>query len=79
MWAFVFYGCLFQPQPNQEKKTFCLQVMPFWLKDVGATFKRLMDKIFKEQICKNLEVYVDEILVRSKQATDHSKTCWRLG
>ncbi|XP_073290538.1 uncharacterized protein [Primulina huaijiensis] len=46
--------------------TFCYVVMPFGLKNAVATYQRLMDKVFKKQIGKNVEVYVDDILIKSK-------------
>lgn len=45
--------------------------MPLDLKNVGATFQHLMDKIFKTQIVRNLEVGVDDILVKYKVKEDH--------
>lgn len=45
--------------------------MPFDLKNSGTTFQRLVDKVFKSQINKNLEVYVDDILVKSKTRKNH--------
>lgn len=46
-----------------EAGTFCFTVMSFGLKNAGATFQWLMDKIFKNQIGWNVEVYSDGILV----------------
>ncbi|XP_073130883.1 uncharacterized protein [Henckelia pumila] len=43
-------------------------VMTFGLKNAGATYQRLMDKVFKQQIGKNIEVYVDDILVKTHTA-----------
>jgi hypothetical protein len=40
--------------------------MPFGLKNAGATYERLMDNAFKKQIGRNLEVYVDDIVFKSK-------------
>ncbi|XP_073138405.1 uncharacterized protein [Henckelia pumila] len=48
--------------------TYCYVVMPFGLKNSGATYQRLMDKVFKQQIGKNIEVYIDDILVKSRTA-----------
>ncbi|KAL0401993.1 UNVERIFIED_CONTAM: hypothetical protein Slati_4229200 [Sesamum latifolium] len=51
--------------------TFCYVAMPFRLKNAGATYQRLVDKIFRSQIGRNVEVYVDDMLVKSKKAEDH--------
>ncbi|KAL0454671.1 UNVERIFIED_CONTAM: hypothetical protein Slati_0806300 [Sesamum latifolium] len=53
--------------------TFCYTAMPFGLKNAGATYQRLVDKIFRHQIGRNMEVYVDDMLVKSKKAPDHIK------
>lgn len=57
-------------QSDQEKasfitsqRLFCYKVMPFKLKDVSATYQRLVNKIVKQQIGKNIEVYVDDIII----------------
>nr|GEY08418.1 reverse transcriptase domain-containing protein [Tanacetum cinerariifolium] len=39
--------------------------MPFGLKNAGATYQRLMDKAFESQIGQNIEVYVDDLVVKS--------------
>jgi hypothetical protein len=44
---------------------FCYQNMPFGLKTVGATYQRLIDNIFKDQIGANMEAYVDDLLIKS--------------
>ena len=46
-------------------------VMPFNLKNIGATYQRLMNKMFKSQIGCNVEVYVDKMLVKSRHANHH--------
>ncbi|KAL0446001.1 UNVERIFIED_CONTAM: Retrovirus-related Pol polyprotein from transposon.6 [Sesamum latifolium] len=51
--------------------TFCYVTMPFGLKNAGATYQRLMDKIFWPQIGRNVEVYIDDMLVKSKKVEDH--------
>ena len=51
---------------------YCYRVMPFGLKNVGATYQRMVNKVFQSQIGRNLEVYVDDIIVKSKQAFDHA-------
>nr|KYP65729.1 Transposon Ty3-I Gag-Pol polyprotein [Cajanus cajan] len=54
-----------------ESTNYCYQVMPFGLKNAGATFQRLMDKIFGDQIGKNMEVYVDDMVVKSADPPSH--------
>ena len=46
-------------------------VMPFGLKNAGATYQRLMNKMFAHQIGRNVQVYVDDILVKSLREDDH--------
>ncbi|KAL0333064.1 UNVERIFIED_CONTAM: hypothetical protein Scaly_2207900 [Sesamum calycinum] len=41
-------------------------------KNTGATYQRLVDKIFRQQIGRNVEVYVDDMLVKRKEARDHA-------
>ena len=45
--------------------------MPFGLKNVKATYQRLMDKMFVHQIGRNVQVYVDNMLVKSVREDDH--------
>ena len=59
-------------EADQEKTSFvtsqglfCYKVMPFGLKNAGATYQRLMNKMFARQIGRNVEVYVDDMLVKS--------------
>ena len=47
--------------------------MPFGLKNVGATYQRLMNKMFASKIRKNVQVYVDDMLVKSQREEDHLK------
>ncbi|XP_027155637.1 uncharacterized protein LOC113756010 [Coffea eugenioides] len=49
-----------------EKGTYCYVTMPFGLKNAGATYQRLVNKLFKDQIGRNMEVYVDDMLVKSR-------------
>ena len=65
--------------PEDEEKTafitnrrlYYYRVMPFGLKNEGATYQRLVNKIFKEQIGRNMEVYVDDMLVKNKSSMNH--------
>ncbi|GKD73843.1 reverse transcriptase domain-containing protein [Tanacetum coccineum] len=45
---------------------FCYSKMPFGLKNAGATYQRLVDKAFQKQIGQNLEVYVDDLVIKSR-------------
>ncbi|GAA0171855.1 hypothetical protein LIER_25794 [Lithospermum erythrorhizon] len=47
------------------------KVMPFGLKNVGATYQRMVNNILKEQIRRNMEIYVDDMLVKSRAMNDH--------
>ncbi|GKD66530.1 reverse transcriptase domain-containing protein [Tanacetum coccineum] len=44
---------------------FCYSKMPFGLKNAGSTYQRLVDKAFQRQIGRNLEVYVDDLVIKS--------------
>ena len=50
---------------------FCYKVMSFSLKNAGATYQRLMNKIFSHQIGRNVQVYVDDMLVKNQLENDH--------
>ncbi|XP_073129380.1 uncharacterized protein [Henckelia pumila] len=70
--AYVWYYQIPLAKEDKEKVifvkstgTYCYVVMPFGLKNVGATYQRLMKKVFEQQIGKNIEVYVDDILVKT--------------
>ncbi|GJS77514.1 reverse transcriptase domain-containing protein [Tanacetum coccineum] len=45
---------------------FCYSKMLFGLKNAGATYQRLVDKAFYKQIGRNLEVYVDDLVIKSR-------------
>ena len=46
--------------------------MPFRLKNVGATFQRLVTKMFQPLLGKTMEVYIDDMLIKSKEQLDHA-------
>ena len=50
---------------------YCYKAMPFGLKNAGATYQRLVNKMFKEQLGKTMEVYIDDMVVKSKKAENH--------
>ena len=65
-------------EADQEKTSFvtsqglfCYKVMPFGLKNAGATYQRLVNHMFHPQIGRNVEVYVDDMLVKSQDEEIH--------
>ena len=46
-------------------------MMSFGLKNAGATYQRLMNKMFTHQLGRNVQVYVDDMLVKSVRENDH--------
>ena len=76
--AFSGYNQIKMAEEDQENTAFitsqglyCYKVMPFGLKNVGATYQRLVNKMFSQQIGRNMEVYVDDMLVKSKEELTH--------
>ena len=65
--------------PNDQEKTsfviaqgtYCYIVMPLGLKNAGATYQRLVNKMFQKQIGTTMEVYIDDMLVKSTTAELH--------
>ncbi|RDY14101.1 hypothetical protein CR513_00884, partial [Mucuna pruriens] len=68
-----------QMHPRDEEKTafiidngtFYYKVMSFGLKNTRATYQCLMDKIFKDVIEVDVEVYIDDMVVKSEAAGEH--------
>nr|BAB39950.1 putative polyprotein [Oryza sativa Japonica Group] len=52
--------------------TFCHLRMPFGLRNAGATFARLVYKVLGKQLGRNVEAYIDDIVVKSRKAFDHA-------
>ncbi|CAL9000663.1 unnamed protein product, partial [Prunus brigantina] len=55
------------------KGIYCYKVMPFGLKNAGATYQRAMQKIFGDMLHKNVKCYVDDLVIKSKRREDHLK------
>ena len=51
--------------------TYCYVVMPFGLKNADATYQRAMMAIFHDMIHIDMEVYMDDILVKSRTCSEH--------
>src|SRR3954470_4796046 len=47
---------------------FCYKTMPFRLKNAGSTYQRMMQACLKEQIGRNVQVYVDDIVIKTYKA-----------
>ncbi|XP_052193775.1 uncharacterized protein LOC127802122 [Diospyros lotus] len=56
-----------------NKATYCYIVMPFGLKNAGATYQRLVNKFFQHRLGRNMEAYVDDMLVKRLVAEHHPK------
>ncbi|GKV52490.1 hypothetical protein SLEP1_g59066 [Rubroshorea leprosula] len=63
---------------DKEKSSFyvgdeiyCYVMMPFSLKNESATYQKMVTIMFQAQIGKNLEVYVDDFMVKSQKAKDY--------
>ena len=63
---------------DQEKTAFVTpvgnyhyKVMPFGLKNAGSTYQRMMTKMFESRLGKTMEVYIDDMVVKSKLASEH--------
>ena len=76
--AFSGYNQIRMHEDDQEKTSFvtsqglfCYRVMPFGLKNAGVTYQRLMNRMFAPQIGRNVQVYVDDMLVKSRREEDH--------
>ena len=66
--------------PNAEKAAFITphwldyyNVVPFGLKNIKATYQRLVTKIFQQLLGETREVYINDMLVKSKECFDHTK------
>ncbi|XP_050281388.1 uncharacterized protein LOC126722250 [Quercus robur] len=76
--AFSGYNQIRMDEANQEKTSFvtsqglfCYKVMSFGLKNTGATYQRLVNHMFRQQIGRNVEVYIDDMLVKSQDEGRH--------
>ena len=76
--AFYSYNRIKLDEAGQEKTSFvtnqglfCHKVMPFGLKNVGATYQRLINKMFAHQIGINVQVYINDMLVKTRREDEH--------
>ena len=76
--AFSRYNQIKMDEEDQEKTAFitsqglyCYKVMSFGLKNAGVTYQRLVNRMFNKQIGRNMEVYVNDMLIKSKEELAH--------
>ena len=76
--AFQGYYQILLASDDQEKTTFVTptgnyhyKVVPFGLKNAGSAYQRMMIKMFEPQLGKNIEVYIVDMVVKSKEVSDH--------
>ncbi|KAI5339814.1 hypothetical protein L3X38_019086 [Prunus dulcis] len=76
--AYSGYNQIFMHPEDQAHTSFitdrglyCYKVMPFGLKNAGATYQRLVNHLFAPLIGTTMEVYVDDMLVKSRTADQH--------
>ena len=84
-WDVVVLRCLLRISSNTHASSrhrkniihrptlLCYNVMPFGLKNTGATYQRLVTKMFRPLLGKLIEVYIDDMLVKSKECLDHAE------
>ena len=47
------------------------KVMPFGLKNAGSTYQQMMTKMFEPQLGRSIEVYIDDMVVKSRVVSEH--------
>ena len=78
--AFQGYHQIPLASDDQEKTAFVTpignyhyKVMPFDLKNAGSTYQRMMTKMFESQLGRSIQVYIDDMVVKSKIVSEHVK------
>ncbi|XP_019194876.1 PREDICTED: uncharacterized protein LOC109188702 [Ipomoea nil] len=78
--AFRGYHQIFMHPADEEKTAFltpdgvyCYQVMPFGLKNAGATYTRMVARLFQHLLGKSMAAYVDYMLVKSREEDKHAE------
>ena len=76
--AFLGYNQIRMVPEDEEKTAFIIdkdmyyyKMVPFNLKNAGATYQCLINKVFQHQIDCNMKVYIDDILIKSMEADRH--------
>ncbi|KAM2091177.1 hypothetical protein ACFX1T_029697 [Malus domestica] len=55
------------------KGIYCYKIMPFGLNNTGATYQRTMQRIFNDMLHKNIECYIEDVVVKTMKRSDHLK------
>ncbi|XP_070008349.1 uncharacterized protein [Nicotiana sylvestris] len=78
--CYAGYHQILMDEEDAEKTAFimpweiyCYWVMPFGLKNAGEAYMRAMTTIFYDMIHKEIEIYVDDVIIKSKKQFDHVK------
>ena len=76
--GYARYNQILMAEEDMEKTTFitpwgtyCYTVMPFGLKNAGATYQRAATALLHDMMHKEVEVYVDDMIVKSKDRPGH--------
>ncbi|KAL6348453.1 hypothetical protein AAG906_007385 [Vitis piasezkii] len=76
--GFSGYNQILMAPEDMEKTTFiiewgtyCYKVMPFGLKNAGATYQKVVTTLFHDMMHRDVEVYVDDMIVKSQGRADH--------
>jgi len=78
--AYSGYNQIAMAEEDKKKTTFMTDsgnyyynVMPFGLRNAGATYQRMMNKVYDKKLLGDiLEVYMDDMIVKSQQEVDHA-------
>ena len=54
-----------------DEGVFCYKLMSFSFENAKIIYKKMMNKAFKDQVQRNLEVYVDNMLIKSRSLDNH--------
>ena len=76
--GFFGYSQILMAPKDMEKTSFITEwgtyyyrVMPFGLKNVGATYQRAATTLFHDMMHRDVEVYVDDMIVKPRNRSDH--------
>ena len=73
----IYYQILMAPEDRENTAfitkwgTYCYKLMPFGLKNAGATYQRVATTLFHDMMHRDVEVYVDDMIVKSHDKADH--------